>query len=269
MANSGGGVIMIGLDNGGTPAGEDVSAVLGLDHASIVDKLRKYTGHPFGDVEIHEVVKDGTTVAAMQIAAVKVPMVFENVGTYEVSPGKQKTAFAKGTIYFRHGAKSEPGTTDDIRNVIERQLSAIRSDWLDGVRKVVTAPHGSSVAILSGDVRESGSPDATPVRFVDDPNAPGYRLISHDTTYPYRQKELIQVVNQMLPDGVAINSHDVLAVRRTHNIDANLKYQYSPRYGSPQYSEDFAKWLVERHKENAAFFGEARNKYYEQSHMDG
>jgi hypothetical protein len=269
MANTGGGVIMIGLDNGGAPSGEDVSAVLEIDHATIVDKLKKYTGQQFGDIEIHGVAKEGATVAAMEVGAVEVPMVFENVGTYAVSARRQKTAFARGTVYFRHGAKSEPGTTEDIRKAIERRVNAIRSDWLDGVRKVVTAPHGSSVAILSGEVRESASPDASPVRFVDDPNAPGYRLMSHDTKYPYRQKELIQVVNEMLPEGVEINTYDVLAVRRAHNIDANLKYQYSLRYGSPQYSQDFAEWLVDRHQANPAFFAEARKTYYAQTHVDG
>ena len=50
-----------------------------------------------------------------------------------------------------------------------------------------------------------------PIRLVDDPNAPGYRLIDHDTTYPHRQTELVEVVNGMLPEGIDINTYDVLA----------------------------------------------------------
>ena len=269
MANSGGGVILIGLDNGGVPSNADVSAFLDLDHATIVDKVKKYTGHPFGDIEIQEARKDGATVAAVEISAVKIPMVFENVGTYEVGPGKQKTAFSRGTIYFRHGAKSEPGTTDDIRKVIERQLEVIRSEWLDGVRKVVSAPQGSAVTVFSGEVRESDSPYASAIRFVDDPSAPGYRLIDHDTTYPYRQTELVEVVNKMLPESVEVNAYDVLAVRRTHGIDDNPRYCHTPKFGSPQYSNQFAEWLVERHKENNDFFAKAREKYYQQTHSDG
>src|SRR5512135_940991 len=110
MANSGGGVIVIGLDNGGSPSKTDVTAVLNLDHAKFVDKMRKYTGYEFGDLEVHEAKKQDNTVAVIEVSAVKVPMVFQEVGTYEVVPGKQKTAFSKGTVYFRHGAKSEPGT---------------------------------------------------------------------------------------------------------------------------------------------------------------
>lgn len=271
MANSGGGVIVIGLDNGGVPSKNDVKAVLDLDHAKFVDKIRKYTSFEFGELEVHEAKKQGDTVAVIEISAVKVPMVFTEVGTYEVATAgkqKQKVAFSKGTVYFRHGAKSEPGTTEDIRNVIERQLEVVRSEWLNGVRKVVKAPQGSVVTVFSGEVRESGSPEATPIRLVDDPDAPGYRLIDHDTTYPYRQTELVEVVNGMLPEGVDVNTYDILAVRRVHDIDGDPRYCHTPKYGSPQYSDNFARWIVNRHKESKDFFAEARQNYYDQTHRD-
>ncbi len=268
IANTGGGVILLGVENDGNPSGENVQAVLDLDHATVVDKIRKYTGNEFSEIEIHEAKKQEYTVAIIEVAGVKVPLVFQNVGTYEVSPGKQKTAFSRGTVYFRHGAKSEPGTTEDIRKVIDRQLESIRSEWLDGVRKVVNAPEGSTVSVFSGEVKESRSPDATPIRLVDDPNAPGYRLIDHDTTYPHRQTELIEVVNRMLPENIEINTYDILAVRRTHKIDDDARYCHTPKFGSPQYSDAFAQWIVEQYKQNNNFFQEAREKHYAQTHSD-
>jgi len=267
MANTGGGVILIGLENGGEPSGENVEAVLRLDHATLVDKIRKYTGCDFSEVEIHEAKRQEDPVAIIEVAEAKVPLVFQSAGTYE-SAGKPKSAFARGTVYFRHGAKSEPGTTDDIRCVIERRLESIRSEWLDGVRKIVSAPQGSTVSVFSGEVTESRSADATPIRLVDDPNAPGYRLIDHDTTYPYRQTELIAVVNGMLPGDVGINTYDILAVRRTHEIDGDARYCHRPKFGSPQYSDAFAKWIVEQHKQNNNFFEEARKKHFAQTHSD-
>ncbi len=267
MANSGGGVILIGLDNGGAASKADVKPLLALDHAKILDKIRKYTGTELAEIEVHEAQKDGETIAALEIAAVKVPIVFQEVGTYEIAGAKQKTAFSKGTIYFRHGAKSEPGTTDDIRSVIERQLQAIRGEWLDGVRKVVTAPQGSAVSVFSGEVRESATADAMPIRLVDDPEAPGYRLIDHDTTYPHRQKELIAVINGMLPDGVNVTTYDILAVRRVHEIDKDPRYCHTPKFGSPQYSDNFARWIVDQHKVSKEFFTEARKQYQEPGRM--
>lgn len=268
MANSGGGVILIGVDNGGIPSKKDVQPVLNIDHATLVDKIHKYTGYQFSDIEIHEAKKQGEQVGVFHISGVEVPLVFQNVGTYEASPGRQKTAFSRGAVYFRHGAKSEPGTTEDIRKVIERQVKTIRREWLDGVRKVVSAPQGSAVTVFSGEVKESKSPGATPIRLVDDPQAPGYRLIDHDTTYPHRQTELIKVVNGMLPKGIQINTYDILAVRRTHGIGGDARYCHTPKFGSSQYSDAFAQWIVEEHKKNSDFFKEARGEYYAQTHGD-
>jgi hypothetical protein len=101
----------------------------------------------------------------MGISAAAMPIVFAATGNYEVA-GKQKNAFQKGTVYFRHGAKSEPGSTDDLRKALEREMDRVRSSWLDGIQKVVTAPPGSSFSVLSDEVRVSGDKDATGVRLV-------------------------------------------------------------------------------------------------------
>ncbi|KPJ64660.1 hypothetical protein AMJ44_12345, partial [candidate division WOR-1 bacterium DG_54_3] len=106
------------------------------------------------------------------ILPVSIPIVFRKPGTYDIGSGKQRTAFSVGTVYFRHGAKSEPGTSDDIRRVIERQLDNIRKSWIKGVRKVVRAPEGSQVVTVLPSSRMSTSLlQATTVRAVKDPKA--------------------------------------------------------------------------------------------------
>lgn len=266
IANSGGGVIVIGLDNTGQPSGIDVAPVLAIDGAVLVDKIKKYTAFSFTDMDLHEASKEGQRVAILEIAGSSCPIVFQNVGTYQVEGGKQKTAFSKGTTYYRHGAKSEPATTEDLRRTIERRVEAIRAEWMENVRKVIKAPVGSAVSIFNGEVKESNAIDATPIRLVDDPSAPGYRLIDHDTTYPHRLKELIDVVNAMLPEGASVNSHDVLALRRINSIDDDHRYCHKPRFGSPQYSDAFAQWIVDGYKHDPEFFAKARAAYYTQIH---
>ena len=261
MANSGGGVILIGLGNGGMPSKEDVQPVFHIDQATLADKIHKYTGSQFSDIDIHKRKKQGADVAVFAISGVKIPLVFKAPGTYQVSPKKQKTAFSCGTVYFRHGAKSEPGTTEDIREAIEKRVETIRREWLDGVRKVVSAPQGSTVMVTSDVVKESKSRNAMPIRIVDDPNAPGYRVMDYDKTHPHRQTELTNVVNGMLPEGIAINPYDILAVRRTRGIDGNADYCHKSKFASPQYSDAFAKWIVEEYENHNDFFQEARGKY--------
>jgi len=139
MANSGGGLVVFGVNDDGTPATGDLKKVQALDPATVVDKIEKYTDQHFANFSFWIGSRRGAPVVVLVVSSVSIPIVFTAPGTYEVGGGKQKTAFSKGAVYFRHGAKSEPGTSDDLRAALTRELDRIRSSWLDGITKVVTA----------------------------------------------------------------------------------------------------------------------------------
>jgi len=126
MANSGGGVILIGVTDDGSPAMADLKQVMALDPATIVDKIKKYTDQHFAGSSLSSSSRRGYPIAVLSVSSVPVPIVFTAPGTYDIGGGKQKTAFSKGTVYFRHGPKSEPGTTEDLRAAIDRELDRIR-----------------------------------------------------------------------------------------------------------------------------------------------
>src|SRR2546430_2024549 len=67
ISNSGGGIIIIGLSNIGTPSGRDVAPVLGLDPATVTDRVHKYTGYQFTEFEITECEKDRSKLAAIRV----------------------------------------------------------------------------------------------------------------------------------------------------------------------------------------------------------
>jgi hypothetical protein len=261
MANSGGGAIVFGVDDGGKPSAFDIQPILALDPALITDKLVRYTGVQFSEFEILEATRYSSVVALQRVLPVDIPLIFTSPGTYEYAPGKQKTAFARGTIYFRHGAKSEPATREDIRAVIERNLEAVRKSWINGVRKVVEAPRGHQVHVLAPEVVPSTSPHATPIRLVDDPAAPAYYRLTPDVSHPYRQKELIAEVNRRLPREVQLKQFDMHVVRKAHEIDSNETFCHHPKFSSPQYSQAFINWLVDRFMQNKRFFEEAREQF--------
>ena len=135
LANSGGGVIIFGVDNNGAPVGNDVGPILKLDPANITDKISAYIGIPFSDFEVTEVTKGSATLAALEIGAAETPIIFVRPGTYPIAGNKQITAFGRGTVYFRHGAKSELGISDDLRQVVDRRLEEIRKQWINGVQR--------------------------------------------------------------------------------------------------------------------------------------
>ena len=151
MANSAGGLIVIGVCNDGTVATKSVAAVLSLDPAKITDQIERYTGTHFGDIEIIQTRRGRKNVAIIAIGdAGDTPLVFIKPGTYVPAgeTSRQKTAFLKGTVYFRHGAKSEPGTTADLRAFIERRVEKMRDVWLG--RVLARSPHKLWIALELG-----------------------------------------------------------------------------------------------------------------------
>ena len=268
MANSGGGLILIGLNDNGTCSGFDPTAVLNLDSAVITDKIWKYTGINFDDFDIIRKEKDGNPIACLLVNDVNIPIVFTSPGTYKISEKQQKTAFSTGTVYFRHGAKSEPGTTEDLRKVIERQLDSIRKSWVKGVRKVVQSPHSHQiVALAPGNVIvETKSPEAIPIRITDDPAAPAYRKTDIDDIYPYRQKELICEVNKKLKNKTAVNSYDIKVIKQIYQISDKPEFLYQSKFGSIQYSDVFAQWIVNKYERDSNFFTNTRAEAYKRSH---
>lgn len=258
MANSGGGIVVFGINDDGTPASGDLTPIQTLDMATIVDKIKKYTDQQFADFTLSSVTRRGAQVMALVVSGVPIPLIFTSPGTYDVGGGKQKTSFSKGTIYFRHGAKSEPGTSDDLRFALERELDRVRSSWLDGITKVVTAPIDATISVLPGEVKLSGTETATAVRLVNDESVPAFKAMRTDLLYPYRQKELVSRVNELLA-GRKVTGHDVHCVRKAHCVDAQPNFFYKPQFSSPQYSEAYAVWMVEQHGIDSEFFQKARD----------
>jgi hypothetical protein len=256
MANSGGGVILFGVDSKGEPSG----AVPALDAAQISDKLRQYADSHFSNLEIAEVTRDGAPIVALVVGEAVTPIVFTKPGSYATADGKQKTVFNPGTVYFRHGARSRPGTTEDLAEAINRRVETVRRSWLSAVRRVVKSPVGSAMGMLPAEVRDSDLPEATPIRVVDDPRAPAYRVVDYDKTHPFRQKEILNVIRAERPD-IKVNQFDLRAIRAAYEIDSNSDFSHRTLYGTRQYSSKFLKWLLEQMVVNPAFVADARKKF--------
>jgi hypothetical protein len=257
MANSGGGVIVIGVNDDGSPATVDLEPIIAIDPATVVDKIKKYTDQQVAGFSLSSNIRRGCPVVTLLVCSVRIPIVFTAPGTYDTGGGHQKTAFSMGTVYFRHGPKSEPGTSEDLRAALDRELDRIRSSWLDGIKKVVTAPVGATISVLPNEVKLTGADAATGVRLVNDENAPAFKAVRTDLLYPYRQKELVARVNTLLA-GPKITAHDAHCVRKAHKVDTQPNFFYKPQFSSPQYSEAFACWMIEQYRANSDFFQKAR-----------
>lgn len=264
FANSGGGMIVFGLDDNGRPIGAaDVTAILAIDPADISNWIYKYTNSHFHAFRLEEVVRDGHRTAVLLIGGSKLPIVFTRVGTFEPKPGTQKTIFSVGTVYFRHGAKSEPAASEDFAEFIDRRLDAVKRFWLEGISKVVEAPPGSRIAFVSPEAQPVGQGGALPLRLTDDPSAPAYYAVPIDTTHPFRQKEIVSEVNKRIGDRRRITSHDLLGIRRVHEVQKDVRLCYTQNYASPRYSAAFVEWIVGRFEADNEFFDKTKRRFDE------
>lgn len=235
MANSGGGVIVFGVDRAGLPTGADLS---GVDADAFADRLQGETESPFDDLELHDLRKRSQRVLILVVGAAAIPIV------------------AQGRVYVRRGAKSEPGSSHDVAAMIERRIDVERRSWLAAVKRVIRHP----VPTLSQEIRESDSDDAVPIRVVDDPRAQAFRLVDYDKTHPYRQKELLAELRQRV-DGLSLNQFDLLAVRYAHHTDAQPHFSHKGLFGTRQYSPKFLEWLHQQIKRDPKFLADAREQY--------
>jgi len=267
LANSGGGALVIGVDNSGGASHADLSSVLNLDPAKITDKLAKYTDQHFSDFEIKEIERSGQKAVVIEVGASSELLIFSSPGTYPnpEKPDRQKTAFGRGTIYVRHGAKSEPATGADIAAFLERRLDEIREKWLSDIRRVITAPPGTELAMFERTASGEGG-EPIEIRLTEDPMAPAFGKLNPDQTHPYLTKDLIRTVQSRLSPDRIFNSHDAACVRVIYEIEPDRKPEFIhiPRFGSPQYSDAYVDWLVSQPQK---FFDDARSRYYDLRHL--
>jgi hypothetical protein len=258
LANSGGGTILFGVNDDGGNSGADVAPILALDPATITDKVHAHTEQQFAGFALREATRQGQRIAALHIGAARFPMVFVKPGQYEVD-GRPKSAFAQGTVYFRHGAKSEPGTTDDIRLSMERELKRVKDFWLAGIATVVEAPTGSQIQVLPPEVRTGAGEDARKIRLSTDEGSQVFKVVQPDELYPHRQKELLVYLRSK---GVTnFSSHDLLVVRKLHKIEDEPTYSGKSKWGTRQYSDAFAAWLIEQSSQNPKFMEPLREAF--------
>ncbi|MBN3032557.1 MAG: ATP-binding protein [Candidatus Saganbacteria bacterium] len=232
IANSSGGAIVIGVKNDGNPSKADVSQFLRLDPAEVIDKIAKYTGEQFDKFKINEAEKNGDLLAILLIEGSEYPMTFIKPGTYDIGDGKQDRAFSQGTTYFRHGAKSEPANSKDLREFVDYKIEVIRKSWLGGIRKVVKAPPTYKTVVLPPEIKESTAGTAMPIRVVDDPDAPAYKKVWDENAYESPQEMLVGAMKSWKRDKTSFAS------------EADLKALYKARK-TLRLDQDKAECLLE------------------------
>lgn len=261
MANTGGGCILLGVKDNGIINDKYSSQDL-IDHADLVNKIEKYTDTQFSDFAFQSINREDGNAISIIINESHLPIVFTNPGTYEIEDNRQKTAFNRGTIYFRHGAKSEPCNNYDIKRIFDSELLRVKDSWLGNIKKVVEAPIGHVAYMAPPNVTLVESKEAIPIRITDKEDAPVYKIQNPDDICPFRQKEVLKEVNNRLKDGFSINGYDITAVNAVFEINENKPdLFYKSLYGPKQYSKAYIDFLLQNFNKNDQFFSITRERY--------
>ena len=255
IANSGGGVVIVGVDSHGQPNGSSD----GFDAHALVDAVAHYTGDHFTDIAVEAATKNARPVTAISVGARSgSPLVFEKAGQFVDDRGRHRVSFARGTLYFRHGARTEPARGRDVAKFATGALGREKRDIARNVSKVAQAPVGSEVIIVPPDTELPGTLER--FRVVDDPRAPAVARTDFDITHPFRQKELIERINERLGEKL-VGPYEILSVRRVHATDERPEFFHRPKFGSPQYSDAFVSWIAEQVRHDPEFLADAKQRY--------
>lgn len=104
----------------------------------------------------------------------------------------------------------------------------------------------------------------TSVRITDDPEAAAYRVVDPDESHPYRTKEIAQKIREGLPPHVTFSWWDVVGIRVVLGLDDRPDLVYrSRRAPSPQFSAQFAAWVLARIAEEPDFLEKTRDAHRE------
>jgi len=221
MSNSGGGLLLIGLNPDGTPSGFNVSSILAYERSQLTAKLLQYTGTNIENVTIAQASKYGRRLAVFEVGRAAVPLIC-TAGGYQDVHGKKRQVLQIGVVYFRHGPASEPGTPEDLQMFLRRELEARKAAWLREVRKVLEAPEGAQILVVLPSATPSPTPSAQEEPAAEDSEAQEHPLVEEEVLaqYPISYRELLKMARARYSDFVA----------NKHFLDLKRRLERDPRY---------------------------------------
>lgn len=159
MANSGGGVIVIGAEDDGTEVGIHEDLAKQLDPARIGDLLDRFLRPDRLEVKLRDrVLPNGKVVVEVVVPPVAdPPLVLCRPGNYE-QDGKQDVLFPAQAVFVRRNTRAEPARREDYRQWRHEAIERARAEIIERLAMVVEAPSDARVRVVSGeDVKDEPS----------------------------------------------------------------------------------------------------------------
>jgi hypothetical protein len=191
FANSGGGVILLGVGDDCSRLGLAASLSELLDSAKIIDQLRRKAPGAAIVTSYREVKYYGKHFGALIVAPLVTPLIFDTEWGYNAIDGSHKLVIRPGVLYVRTPGKSAPARQADVREIWQRSVDLAAQKTLARIERVASLPPDADLIVAPQGATDEGfvlvsGHKGRPVRIVDDPTAPAVRLrevLSTDAPY--------------------------------------------------------------------------------------
>lgn len=156
FANTSGGYLVFGVRDAtyeriGLPA----DAVKLLTHTGLIlQKINRFLDPPLHLLRckefIKEFIQDGKRFVGLLIPESSgVTHVISQDGSFSLPSGEKKCVLRKGTFYVRRSGGNQLGGTRDLDTIFARRVELFRESLLQKIARVVEAPLGSEVVVIS------------------------------------------------------------------------------------------------------------------------
>lgn len=140
MSNYGGGIVLLGMANDGTPLGLRNSLSRVLDPSNVANKFARYGGNSGPPIAYMELTRYRRLFGFFIVSEAPTTLIFEKDGNYETSPGKTRAEFRRGVVYTRRGAATTEATQAELSGMVSRLLGRELTAFLARIERVATLP---------------------------------------------------------------------------------------------------------------------------------
>lgn len=183
LANTNGGILIIGIDDTGKPVGVSESLLKTLDPAKINDKLGKYTTARI-DASPRIVTYYKKAYLAICVSPSPSLIVFDRDGNYQ-KDNKSESGFRAGIVYVRKPGGKCPAQQTDLESKVREITQRNTSSFLARIKHVASVPSEAGlIAVEAGNpergyqIREDGTAIPVVVSYSDEKALPISRAVA-------------------------------------------------------------------------------------------
>ena len=206
ISNSGGGVVLFGLDSNSKRVGLSTSLLAHLDPANIAQKLQKFARSGVARTAYVEIKYYQKMYGFLLVHRPDGITVFERDGDFEEPPGTPRKAFYKGVVYIRRVAGNTEASQADLDRMVNRLLNRRLQSVVARIEPVLQMPTDSDLIVRAKSapsegvlVDESGLGQRVTIVEDDVPGAlPLREMLDPSVPYTSQQAELMSQTRQWL-----------------------------------------------------------------------